>query len=519
MAAKGINLEERMHRIAARSSGGMTRRQLGKLLCLAPFLAYVSVHSQASVTGARSELDLESSDAHLVESFRWAKQQALSYVFDNDPVGPWYEAALPGRHAFCMRDTSHQVEGAQALGLSRYNHNMLRRFAENISASRDWCSYWEIDRLNRPAPIDYKSDTEFWYNLPANYDVLDACFRMYLWTGDRSYVEDPVFLNFYDRTIADYTARWDLSPHNIMKRTSNIDVPPFFRGDPTYEESSTNNLVGVDLLATQYAAFRAYAVIQAIRGNTESAQSSLQTASQIKTLINTAWWNASQGYFYAFFNKQHQFTGRAGSELLYRDATEDGSKTEATLRTLLATIKSEPASAVEAKSHYAEILYRYGKPEAAYEQIMNLTRDGQERREYPEVSYSVIGALVTGLMGIRVESALPIADISAAKFKTVVATLPQLTAATDWVELRSLPIHDGRISVRHQGDRNTVLTNHGKTVMNWHASFAGKFEALLVEGRPVKPPTVSNHFGRVTTSTTVMVQPGQAIQAQARDEV
>jgi hypothetical protein len=134
----------------------------------------------------------------------------MSYVFDGDPVGPWFEAALPGRRAFCMRDVSHQVAGAQALGLSKYTHNMLRRFAENISASKAWCSYWEINYLKRPAPIDFKSDDAFWYNLPANFDVLDACYRMYLWTGDRTYVEDPVFLNFYAHTVTDYVSQRDL---------------------------------------------------------------------------------------------------------------------------------------------------------------------------------------------------------------------------------------------------------------------------------------------------------------------
>jgi len=63
-------------------------------------------------------LELRSSDQELVQAFDWAKKQALSYVFDGDPVGPWYEAALPGRRAFCMRDVSHQAAGAQALGLA-----------------------------------------------------------------------------------------------------------------------------------------------------------------------------------------------------------------------------------------------------------------------------------------------------------------------------------------------------------------------------------------------------------------
>ena len=105
----------------------------------------------------QSQLELRSSDVRLVQAFNWAKKEALSYVFDGDPVGSWYEAALPGRRAFCMRDVSHQAAGAQALGLATYTHNMLRKFAENISGSRDWCSYWEINYLNQPCTYIFAS--------------------------------------------------------------------------------------------------------------------------------------------------------------------------------------------------------------------------------------------------------------------------------------------------------------------------------------------------------------------------
>jgi hypothetical protein len=494
----------------------LPRRHKSRLACLVLLLMSVTAYPQQSEHRAHSDLDFASSDARLVDSFHWAKQEALSYVSDNDPVGPWYEAALPGRHAFCMRDTAHQADGAQALGLARYNHNMLRRFAENISASRDWCSYWEIDRLNRPAPVDYKSDAVFWYNLPANFDVLDASYRMYLWTGDRSYIDDPVFLNFYDRTIKEYTAHWDLSPDRIMKRKSDIQTPPFFRGDPTYEESSTDNLVGIDLLATQYAAYRDYAAIQAIRGNDHTAQSSLQTAAQIKSLINTEWWNPAQGYFYAFLNKDHQFTGRAGADLLYRDAADDGPKTASALHTLLATNSTESTTAVEAKSHYAEILYRYGDPDAAYAEIMDLTRAGRERREYPEVSYSVIGAIVTGLMGIRVEPTLPLADIVAGKqFETVIKTLPQLTAKTAWAELRNLPVQGHVITVRHEGNRSTTLTNKGDSSLQWRAAFAGSYDVLVGNGRPLKAHTELHHFGHAITWAELTVPAGSTVEVKA----
>jgi hypothetical protein len=51
-----------------------------------------------------------------------------------------------------MRDVSHQCIGGEILGLSQENRNMFTLFAKNISASKDWCSYWEINKWGKPAP-------------------------------------------------------------------------------------------------------------------------------------------------------------------------------------------------------------------------------------------------------------------------------------------------------------------------------------------------------------------------------
>jgi len=483
--------------------------------CFAIFVLSVHVIAQTNVRRPRSSLELRSSDTRLVQSFSWAKQQALAYVNDGDPVGPWYEAALPGRQAFCMRDVSHQAAGAQALGLARYTHNMLRRFAENISSSRDWCSYWEIDRLNRPAPIDYVNDRVFWYNLPANFDVLDTCYRMYLWSGDRSYIEDPVFLNFYHHTVTDYVLRWNLDLAHVMTRETAPQDPSHFRGDPSYGESRRDIALGVDLLATQYAGYRSYAAIMAIRGDDGAAQMYLRSASDVKGLINRVWWNPAEGHFFEFLDKDHQFQGRAGADLLYRDVVDDGLKAQGALDTLLKTMQDEPASAIEPESHYAEILYRYGDPDAAYAEIMDLTRPGRERQGYPEVSYSVIGAIVNGLMGIIVEPDVRIEDLVQGKpFETVVSTLPQLTTNTTWAEVRNLPVQDGLISVRHDGDSSTVLTNQGKKDLTWEAVFPGAFPALIVNGKPIKAYARSGYFDRELTWVKVTVKAGRSSRVE-----
>ena len=67
----------------------------------------------------KGELLFVSSDKELNKAFHWAQNKALSYAHDNtDPVGYWYEAALPDREAFCMRDVSHQAIGAEIFGIT-----------------------------------------------------------------------------------------------------------------------------------------------------------------------------------------------------------------------------------------------------------------------------------------------------------------------------------------------------------------------------------------------------------------
>lgn len=87
-------------------------------------------------------------------------------------LGPWYEAGFAESQAFCMRDVSHQCIGEELNGHGRQNANMMGKFVENISESKDYCTYWEIDKNNLPAPADYVSDQDFWYNLNANFDVM-----------------------------------------------------------------------------------------------------------------------------------------------------------------------------------------------------------------------------------------------------------------------------------------------------------------------------------------------------------
>lgn len=163
-------------------------------------------------------LEFSCSLSELNRGFSWAKEQALAYVHDGeDPVGLWYEAALPARDAFCMRDTAHHAQGAAALGLSAHTKNMLYRFAESISEEKDWCGWWEITKAGEPCPDDYDSDGDFWYNFPGSFEVIAACWQEYLRTGDRDFITDPVFSRYYELTCTRLVEYWDKDGDGLLE--------------------------------------------------------------------------------------------------------------------------------------------------------------------------------------------------------------------------------------------------------------------------------------------------------------
>jgi hypothetical protein len=461
-----------------------------------------------------SRLAFRSSDARLDRAFEWAKLQAMAYVRTGDPVGDWYEAALPGRAAFCMRDVSHQAAGANALGLAELNKNMLRRFARNISGSKDWCSYWEINSADKPAPVDYRSDKEFWYNLPANFDVLDAIWRQYLWTGDRAFVDDPVFRAFGRRTVEDYVERWALGLDRIMGRPASMNLVrpldprnPYLasRGLPSYDEEETPDLnVGADLVAAQYAGYRAYAGLCRARGEAREAEAFLDLAARLKTAFHETWWDAKADGYRAL----HFTDGRFKTEpsmlefLLYFGLTAPGRPTGRTLEDLLAIRETN----IEARSYFPEIFFRYGRPEEALATILDLCDPGTSRREYPEVSYAVIGALTRGLMGIE-----PDAEGNS------VATWSRLTPSLAWAEVSDVPVLGTRISVKHTGRTETTFRNHGPRAVTWKVCFEGKGRRIGINGAEVPAQVVRTEEGREAICALIPVPPGKSVTASARE--
>jgi len=399
-------------------------------------------------------LSFTSSDPVLQAGFAWAKKTALSYArHGEDPVGLWYEAALPGRDAFCIRDAAHQRAGAAALGLQAHTYNMFRKFAESIHADRDYCMFWEIDKHDRPAPVDYASDRDFWYNLPANFDLIQACYAEALWTGDKRYIEDPCFAQLAALSFGEYIARWDRDGDGIPDHLPSDGR----RGIGSYNEVGESPSVAGDLLGAMFAAYRA-------AGPEEKARKIQQT------YLNE-WYDAQRGRFYGAKDRHGSFVEGyclEGNYFPVYFGLLDGTPF---LRGALEEVRSHGPANVESKTYFPQLYYGRGFEGDALRELRELCGPGLKRRKYPEVSFAVIGTLVNQYLGLTVPEPGLLRTLSG---------VPEGGAAS----ADNIPVLGGEVSLRQDGQRGTALKldSAGRQAVRWRACFLGEYSALACNG-------------------------------------
>jgi hypothetical protein len=135
----------------------------------------------------------------------------------------------------------------------------------------------------------------------------------------------------------------------------------------------------------------------------------------------------------------------------------------------------------QARSYIPEIAYRYGRNDSPYSALLALTDPELKRREYPEVSFSVIRTIAVGLMGIA-------PDASTRTVKTV----SHLTKETEWAKLENVPVFGNLITVSHLGLDQTTFRNQSGAPIQWQAAFPGSFTTLILDDRAVKARVKQN---------------------------
>ncbi|MBT8305708.1 MAG: hypothetical protein KJN85_02100 [Maribacter sp.] len=459
---------------------------------------------------SKGELQFDAANKELVHAFEWAKNKALSYAHDNtDPVGYWYEAALPNREAFCMRDVSHQAIGAELLGLGKHNYNMFLKFAQNISEEKDYCTYWEINRYNEPAPVDYENDADFWYNLPSNFDLTFSAYRLYNWTGNKDYIENQDLRNFYTLSLNEYINHWDLSSEEIVHRNRSMHLKEDLsssrfgnkRGIPTYNEGGRGEtLIGIDLTASIIAAFKSYSEMLRIEGNILESNKYLEQSIREQEFMDEFWWDNEKNEYRSILYDDGTFdyfmVGKNQAflhYLFYFEAISDHKKISSIVNDYKANFRQ---LIVELKSYLPIIFYENNHSKLANDLIIDLCSIDNQRRDYPENSFTVIEHLTRGLMGVDV-------DASSNTFSTI----PRLENNEDWAEMKNIALLSNKIAVRHFGKSKTIVTNESGETINWSAHLPGSYGYLYVNGHKTAC-TSKEKNGRPYSYTIVTLNEG-----------
>jgi hypothetical protein len=106
--------------------------------------------------------------------------------------------------------------------------------------------------------------------VPAVFELVEQCYRQYLWTGDSVYLQDPVLWNFCTKAVTEFIELHDTRiPNGVAEGDGSGDI---FRGTATYNEIRSPLIEAGDGIACEYQALLSYARLLAARGETEQAK-------------------------------------------------------------------------------------------------------------------------------------------------------------------------------------------------------------------------------------------------------
>ena len=180
---------------------------------------------------------------------RWEKGEGsgnVAYI-------PCYWGGYNSRTAFYSRDICHQAVGGHLLNLQLENFTMLREFAKTSTAERKWFPLWALNFDGSPFKLDHRSDSDFVREVPAAFELVDKAYQLYLWTGDKNYLEDEALWNYYSHIVNEFIILHDIrKPNGVAEGDGSGDI---FKGSATFNEEWDIPLVEAgDGIACQYRA-------------------------------------------------------------------------------------------------------------------------------------------------------------------------------------------------------------------------------------------------------------------------
>jgi hypothetical protein len=281
------------------------------------------------------------------------------------------------------------------------------------------------------------------------------------------------------------------------------------RGIPTYNEGGrAETLLGVDLTASLIAAYHVYEEMLTLAGQVKEADYFSEKEERERKFLEEFWWDARRGEYRTIYYADKTFDYfQVGDNqaylhyLLYFGAMEDSSR----VRKAVDLYRAHHSQLiVELKSYLPILFYEHGFTSLANDLIVELCSPQNKRRDYPEISFTVMEHVVRGLLGVE-------PDAVTGK----VSTLSRLESLSDWVELSNLNALGQRMMLTHNGQVSSSLTNQGTQTILWQPAFYGSYPVIYINGIP-KVTTQGRRDGREVSFVNVSVPAGAMRSASIR---
>ncbi|MGN1140486.1 MAG: hypothetical protein ACI4TF_04735 [Oliverpabstia sp.] len=489
-------------------------------------------------TEKESKIAIRSSNKCLQEAFEWAVNKIRQFIMtgkaglvnrdefhpDGDGSGehvyvPSYWAGYHDRTAFYSRDFVHQALGAQIAGYTEENYNMFRIFAGGATKEREWYTPWAFNFDGTPHTIDYKNDQYFVREVPAQFELVEMAYKMYLWSGDKRYLTDPVLYEFYTKVLTEFVELHDGNQNGIAEGTGG----GIFEGTCSYNERSGEPLLeSGDALGAQYQAMRAYAGILENTGKIKESETWAKKAEDLKKYFNDVWSRCEKmesSYVRAWGIHGEKYSDFASENTWFmplKMITEPGKRNDKYIDFILENlgegIGTRPLAPVnlESYTYIPDMLFLYNRNDEAWKwmkYIISRKDLPHERAEqgtngdYPEIAFTMISQVVEGMMGIEPEAG-----------KGIVATLPRLPGDVRELLAENIQIGEWYFNLQHERNKKSILTNYGDKPILWEVRFYGTYKFIRVDGVPVA--TMQKKINGETVSyTRIKVFPGKSAEA------
>lgn len=495
---------------------------------------WVNVDDVMISPGAKASPTVTSSNPKIAEMFEWAKAKAGSWVHQDGAPGPLdvderrpsgtgegvytpaYWAGYAHRSGYYSRDFAHQLAGAHILGLDAENRNMLRSFARSATEEHKYYPVWALNfDASTYLAIDYRSPTDFVREVPATFELVEKANQAFRWTGDRTYVDDPVFWDYYRHAVKEFVELHDgRLPNGIAEGTGK----GIFQGTASYNEVSGEPLAEAgDAIGSQYQAYKAMAALAADKGDSKLSGSLEEKARRLKKYFNQTW-SVKQGtgeFVRAYTVDGTPLTGFGKENSWFmpmKGIIDAGPRNDAYLDFVDAEASGAGRpSNIEAVTYLPDTFFRHNRAETAWKWMQDVYDKREDNHvssrqglngDYPEVSFTLVSQTVEGLMGIQPDAP-----------RGTVATLSRLPGDIGWLEVADVPVGDGKVTVRHDGTSSSTFTNGGSSKVFWQARFLGAHRWLVVDGHrfPGRRQVID---GVTYTVAKVPVRPGQTATAK-----